>query len=52
MKHRLSTILTGRAGIIMSYKVLITFDLPDADAFPSVLIEALTATEVVALGQL
>ena len=34
----------------MSYKVLITFDLPDTDAFPSVLIEALTATEVVALG--
>jgi hypothetical protein len=32
------------------YRVLTLFDLPDADPFPSVLIEALATTEVVALG--
>lgn len=32
------------------YNVLITFDLPDADPLPPVLTEALTTTQVVALG--
>lgn len=33
-----------------NYRVLVPFDLPDADPFPSVLLEALATTEVVALG--
>ncbi|MBB6647292.1 universal stress protein UspA [Halobellus ruber] len=34
-----------------SYRVLIPFDLPDADPVPSMLIKPLATTEVVALGQ-